>query len=148
MGFKYSDRGFDNAVDFLDVKKAFDTVDHDILNYNITEYDGLASYLDNRTQICDINCCKSTPKSLSCGVPRGTILGPLLFLLYINDLLNCLQFSQSRMYADDSLTFASTEVNHLNNCLNYDLSKMYTWSSANKLTLNLTKTEFMLITSR
>ena len=56
---------------------------------------------------------------------------------------------QTRMYADDtSLTFASTDVNHLNNCLNYDLSKAYTWLSANKLTLNLTKTEFMLIASR
>ena len=132
------DRGFVNAVVFLDLKKAFDTVDHDILlrklqYYGIrrTSLKWFASYLDNRTQICDINCCKSTPKLLSCGVPQGTILGPLLFLLYINDLPNCLQFSQTRMYADDiSLTFASTDVNHLN-----DLSKVYTWLSANKLTL-------------
>ena len=150
------DRGLINAVVFLDLKKAFDTVDHEILlrklqYYGIRQssYKWFASYLDNRTQICQINCCKSTPKSLKCGVPQGTILGPLLFLLYINDLPNCLHFSQPRMYADDtSLTFASADVHDVNDCLNYDLNKVYTWLSVNKLTLNLTKTEFMLIASR
>ena len=90
------DHGFVNAVVFLDLKKAFDTVDHDILLCKL-QYYGIrrsslkwfASYLDN---CCDINCCKSTLKLLSCGSPQGTILGPLLFLLYINDLPNCLQF--------------------------------------------------------
>ena len=58
-------------------------------------------------------------------------------------------YSQTRMYADDtSLKFASADVKRMNDCLNYDLSYVYTWLSANKLTLNLTKTEFMLITSR
>ena len=150
------DRGLINAVVFLDLKKAFDTVDHEILLRKLqyyglrqSSYKWFASYLDNRTQICQINCRKSTPKSLKCGVPQGTILGPLLFLLYINDLPNCLQFSLPRMYADDtSLTFASADVQDVNDCLNYDLSKVYTWLSANKLTLNLTKTEFMLIASR
>ena len=70
-------------------------------------------------------------------------------MLYINDLLNCLQFSQTRMHADTSLVFASADVNHLNDCLNYNLSNVYPWLSANKLTLNLKKkTEFMLIASR
>ena len=81
--------------------------------------------------------------------PQGTILGPLLFLLYINDLPECLYFSQPRMYADDtSLTFASVDLKHIDDCLNYDLNRVYTWLSANKLTLNLTKTEFMLVASR
>ena len=91
----------------------------------------------------------STPKLVKCGVPQETILGPLLFLLYINDLPNCLYFSQPRMYADNtSLTFASADLKHIDGCLNYDFNRVYTWLSANKLTLNLTKTEFRLVASR
>ena len=106
-------------------------------------------FADNRTQICHLNSCKSTPKHLRCGVPQGTILGPLLFLIDINDLPHCLTYSEPRMYADDtSLTLASTDIDHINYCLNYDLSNVYEWLAANKLTLNMTKTEFMLIASR
>ena len=150
------DRGLVNAVVFLDLKKAFDTVDHDILlrklhYYGIcwTSHKWFASYLANRTQICHLNSHKSIPKGLRCGVPQGTILGPLLFLIYINDLPHCLTYSEPRMYADDtSLTLASTDIEHINYCLNHDLSNVYEWLSANKLTLNMTKTEFMLIASR
>ena len=69
-----------------------------------------------------------------------------MFLLNINDLPNCLHFSQPRMYADDtSLTYASADLKLINDCVNDDLNKVYIWLSANKLTLNLTKTEFMLV---
>ena len=80
------DRGLVNAVVFLDLKKTFDTVDHDILlrklhYYGIcwTSHKWFASYLDNRTQICHLNSCKSTPKYLRCGVPQGTITDPFCF---------------------------------------------------------------------
>ena len=106
-----------NAVVFLDSKKAFDTVDHHILLTKLKYYglrgschEWFTSYLNNRTQTCQINCSMSNPKLVTCGVPQGTILGPLLSLLYINDLSNCLHFSQPRMYADNtSLTYASAD---------------------------------------
>ena len=106
------------------------------------------SYLEDGTQIYQIDCSKSTPKFLNCGVPRGTNLDPLLFLLYINDLPRCLNFSHSRMHADDtSITYAGKDFNEIDYYLNKDLKSVNTWLSSNKLTLNLTKTEFLIITS-
>ena len=79
-----------------------------------------------------MNSFMSTPKLVKCSVTQGTILGPSLFLLYINDLSDCLYFSQPRMYADDtSLAFASVDLKHIVDCLNYDLNRVYKWLSAN-----------------
>ena len=150
------DNGKINGVIFLDLKKAFDTVDHQILLSKLSYYGihgksfkWFQSYLENCTQKCSVNGSLSNSCSLTCGVPQGTILGPLLFLLYINDLPNCLSNCKPRMYADDThLTYASSNLENLQFCLNEDLANVFDWLQANKLTLNMTKTEFMLIGSR
>ena len=152
------DRGNVNTVVFLDLKKAFDTVDHEVLLaklnlYGIQEsaYDWFKSYLiiNNRTQKCVVNGSLSKACSVGCGVPQGTILGPLLFLIYINDLPNCLSSCQPRIYADDThLTYASADLHSTQSSLNRDLSSIHRWLLYKKLTLMSTKTEFMLIGSR
>ena len=97
----------------------------------------------------DVSLIESRICSLKCGVPRGTILGPLLFLIYINDLPNCLTSCQPRMYADDThITYAYVVVNSIQLNLNHDLGNLNKWLISNKLTLNTAKTEFMLIGSR
>ena len=88
-------------------------------------------------------------RTLSCGIPQGTIIGPLLFLIYINDLPNCLDFSDTKMYADDTnLTVASPSSHEIEQKLNKDLENIGQWLKANRLSLNTTKTEFLLVASR
>ena len=151
------DIGNDNAVVFLDLKKAFDTVDHHILlsqesKLHLYGMTGVSykwfSYLDNRTRKCVVNGSLSECCTLKCGIRQGIILGPLLFLLYINDLPNCLSHSVPRMYADDThLTYSNGNIHSIQSSLNENLRNINRWLTANKLTLNMTKTECMLIGS-
>ena len=135
------DSGKINAVMFLDLKKAIATVDHEILLGKLKLYGvhGIAvnwfrSYLNNRKQRCYVNGhLSSNYRFMHCGVPQGTILGPLLFLIYINDLPNCLSHSRARMFADDThMTYSSNNINDINMYFNEDLLNVSEWLSANK----------------
>ena len=86
------------------------------------------SYLTNRKQCCKVNGKISNIESITCGVPQGSCLGPLLFIIYINDLHLQMKHCDVNMYADDtSLMFASDSVTHINDCVNDDLSNLKSW---------------------
>ena len=107
------------------------------------------SYLVNRFQIVFTNGVLSDKAILRCGVPQGSILGPLLFLIYINDLTTIADYSTVRMYADDTnMTFTACSIPELQHDMNIDLQFLQNWLTANRLTLNVLKTEFMLVGSR
>ena len=150
------DNGLLNGVVFLDLKKALDTIDHSIilrkLQFYGIEQESLKwfqSYLDDRKQVCCVNKHMSNSRSVSCGVPQGSNLGPLLFLIYINDLPNCLSTASPRMFADDTnVSLASSTLFELENMLNQELQNLNIWLKVNKLSLNIAKTEFMIIGSR
>ena len=150
------DNGFLNGVVFIDLKKAFDTIDHEIILRKLSYFGAdqatakwFQSYLSNRTQRCNVNGNLSTASTVTCGVPQGSILGPLLFLMYINDLPNCLQVAAPRMFADDtSITLSAKTVANLKLAVTSELNNLTCWLRANKLSLNVAKTELMIIGSR
>ena len=118
--------------------------------YGVTglEHDWFTSYLDNRKQFCRINGSSSDVKGIDCGVPQGSCLGPLLFLIYINDLPFSLEKSHVSMYADDTtISLSSKSIGDLQNDLNLDLLKLQDWLHANKLSLNVVKTQSLIIGS-
>ena len=141
---------------FVDLKKAFDIVDHEILCLKLEHYgiryqelSWFNLYLSRRKQFCRVNGIDSEVRDIETGVPQGSCLGPLLFLIYINDLPQAVQDSVVSMYADDtSLCYRSSDITQLNEAINNDLSKLDTWLQGNKLTLNVAKTHSMLVSTK
>ena len=137
---------------FLDFSKAFDTVDHVILLTKLSHYgirgialDWFKSYLDGRTQYVTYNDEKSSIKSMVCGVPQGSILGPILFLIYINDLVSVCKHSLPFLFADDTNLFTSGKnLKDLNDKVNEELANISIWLKVNKLSLNVKKTHFLV----
>ena len=138
---------------FIDLKKAFDTVDKEILcqklvHYGVQQHElaWFRSYLCNRKQFCRVNGVSSKTEGIDVGAPQGSYLGPLLFLIYINDLPQAVQNSTVSMYADDtSLCCQSSDIDQLNEAINNDLKQLDIWLQGNKLSLNVAKTNSMLV---
>ena len=107
------------------------------------------TYLCDRTQFVTINDTSSTIKRISIGVPQGSILGPLLFLIYINDLNNCIKHATTYHFADDTnLLEINSSLKKLNSNINSDLSSLVKWLRANKISLNANKTELVIFKSK
>ena len=109
----------------------------------------IRSYLANLTQKCQMNGSISSERIIKCGVHQGSILGPLLFLSYINDLPNCLNRTKPRLFADDTnLTATGESISDFEIAMYSDLENLRKWLIANNLSLNVAKTEFILIGSK
>ena len=141
---------------FIDAMKAFDTVNHQILLKKLKKYgiDGnilrwIEGYLTDRKQCTIANNIVSSNENIVCGVPQGSVLGPLLFLIYINDISSVIRNSKISMYADDTVVYIShTNMNNAIALIQSDLTSVYTWCNSNKLTINCKKTKFCLFGMR
>ncbi len=145
---------------FLDLSKVFDTINHTILLEKLKYYgiDGIAlklmeSYMTNRIHQLEIDGVKSDLLNLSTGVPQGSILGPLLFIIYINDIANASKLFDFIIYADDTtpsttleIIYRDTNNNNINTdkMINAELNNIDEWLNINKLTLNTGKCKYMI----
>lgn len=150
------DNGLLNGVIFLDLKKAFNTVDHTILIHKLNKTMGVSgvslawfqSYLTSRFQRTVIGQATSCNRRVSVGVPQGSILGPLLFSIYINDLPTCLKHTSVPLFADDTALYCCVKSSSdLQQMLNEDLASVAKWLNDHKLTLNVAKSKYMIIGS-
>ena len=141
---------------FIDLEKAFDTVNHDIL-CNKLNYYGLRgnvnkliqSYLTNRKQTVSINGQDSETRDVACGVPQGSSLGPLLFLIYINDFRFCLSQTETGHFADDTyILFGNKKLKTIETVMNTELKRVSSWLHLNRLSLNEGKTELIIFHSK
>ena len=137
---------------FLDFQKAFDTTNHKILIDKLHHYGIIGatlswfeSYLTNKIQQTIVNDTVSDKIELPHRVPQGSVLGPLLFLIYINDLNEAISHSIIHHFADDTnILFSHKSLKKINKCINHDLSQIVQWLRANRISLNASKTEIIL----
>ena len=150
------DQGKFSVGIFLDLSKAFDTINHKILIRKMEHYGirGIAkkwfeNYLCNRKQLVKYNGVESEEMTITSGVPQGSVLGPILFLLYINDIQFCSELVSIILFADDTnILYSETCLKTLNEILQIEMNKIANWLNVNKLSLNTTKTKLILFRSR
>ena len=141
---------------YLDLSKAFDTLDHNILLHKLSHYgvkntafDLFKSYLSNRKQYVELINSRSAYAPLHVGVPQGSILGPLLFIIYVNDITASSHIFKFTMYADDTTLFTTINCfennNRPNQSSNNELSKISEWLVVNKLSLNASKNVWLSV---
>ena len=148
-------RNHHTALMFIDLRKAFDNVSHKILLQKLYHYgirgpahNLIKSYLSSRYQFVSHNSTTSSSKAINIGVPQGSILGPLLFLIYINDLPNAI-ISKLRLFADDTcLILNNPNASALETACNLELHNLYKWCNANKLQINPQKSAVLTIPSK
>ena len=139
----------------MDLSKAFDTINHDILLYKLEYYgfrgvapDWFKSYLSNRKQFVRYQMHDSNYKIINCGVPHGSILGPLLFILHINDIVNTTSLLELILFADDTtLLFSHQDIASQNDIINNKLQEICNWFQVNKLSVNASKTNYMVLST-
>lgn len=154
--YKTLDAGDSFLTVFIDFSKAFDTVNHSILlkklhhiGFRGNSYNWFQSYLSNRKQYVTIHDSTSDYRDVTIGVPQGSTLGPLLFIIYINDLCNCLLYLDALHFADDTTLFiGGSNLRLIETMTNDDLTRLTDWLCVNRLSLNLDKTKYMLMTKR
>ena len=114
-----------------------------------TAHKWFKSYLSSRSQYVYMNGVRSEYAAVECGIPQGSVLGPLLFSIYINDLGNVIKKSKLSLYADDTcMYYSSKNVSEIKTVMEDDLREVSRWLASNKLKLNLAKCEFLLVGSR
>ena len=141
---------------FIDLKKAFDTVNHKVLLTKLEHYGirgallkWFQSYLTDRKQYVFYNGVASEMEVITCGVPQGSVLGPLLFLLYVNDLPNISDKLKFFLFADDTnIYYDSDDLINLEKTVNNELKKLSQWLNVNRLALNVSKTNFVIFRAK